>query len=82
MLKPLKEYSSCERQELIKNSYLASLVKRISKPDGFEKMMKEKLFSADEINYILFHINDLDKISKLYYHEFKIAVANFNKGDS
>jgi hypothetical protein len=69
-----KALTSAERRERLKLSYLGSLLKHVNKMDYIDKMRESKEFSQDEKDYVLFNINRLDEISRMYVADFKKEV--------
>lgn len=77
MADKIKPLSSEERKERLRLSALARRMQIINSPAGFDHVINDPEYSQIEKDYILFHMNDLESISKLTLLEFRKRVSAF-----
>jgi hypothetical protein len=71
----LESKDRLERLSLSKEaSEKNSLIRNLSKEDGFDQALESEKISTSEKLFILFNVDNLKKISKLNYHDFSKKV--------
>lgn len=78
-MEKIKELTPTERQLRIINSEKSGTLKSIKYQSGFEIFFEDDRISQEEKDYVLFHMNQIEDISKIHYEDFIKLVQKFKE---
>jgi hypothetical protein len=74
-----RQVSSLSKQSGYRWLLCVSILTKIDTQEGFNHFLNSGYFNQDEIDFVLFNVNDLKSISKLSYFDFLKAVKEWKE---